>query len=223
MGEYGKLKGKIARLERAERRAAADSATAVKKIGTLILHGQTTGDLIRDYVITRYGVIDKDTEGRYRGMNKILAGHAGELALLHWSTYEDMIRYLQNADGQCFPPPRHEHMHFVVGCLRSRNAEALEFSLDQDGLHCAIPFRAYASSTQNLNVMQGSLREDTMRELSHDITFSDWRRCALEVGDANVLKWLDVNYRDLAAKFRDGSFAERLGRLRLTSPTEATS
>lgn len=117
------------RLEEEEAVDAGKLAAIVKQIE----RGGTTGDPLTDFILACYGKLDREIERRYRTVEDLISGRAGELVLVSQVHNElDLIRHHEEQQ----PDDYRAHHSYILGRL-----EDDQLVLDQLNKSAGLPMK----------------------------------------------------------------------------------
>lgn len=166
-----------------------------------ISNGETTGDRMRDFIISRYGFLNEEIEAVHRDLEARMSGHVGEFILA--ITKEENFH---GCTGFGYKPQDIDYIleeHFYLGVLKDS-----VLVLDLAKGTCALPTGNYAqwSSVRNGNVQL--VERNITSGFTHDFGFCLNKQLAhrnpgrrlqkeldleleVKVGDVEVMAWFE--------------------------------
>jgi hypothetical protein len=178
----------------------------LQKVRKRINEGETTGDPVRDYVITRMSGFGRELEEIFHEANRRLKGRIGEFALARF-TYRRMLR---SGSNPLYKPQE----SFALGVL---NADALIIERDPKTkvLSCRLPV-----GNQITENMHGN---EFFMGIPHNFDLGLMRAGSIEgftdhfvIGDTEVMQWMTQNYPHMNMQ----NIALQLGKLLLVPEEE---
>jgi hypothetical protein len=151
LARIGQLEGRAEEVESLRKGAQEEAGKALERLRRRIKAGETTGDRIKDFVLTRGYSLDESLVARYREVEERLARHVGELALF-------VVRERVLLRHDCFGgrTPRESDYgsteRWYLGLI-----ESSELVLDLEGGSCAVLTRNYVTRKRALVLKEGNV------------------------------------------------------------------
>jgi len=184
-----------------------------------IFAGETTGNVIQDYMIAKFGVIDETACERYEAINALLKGKVGEMIVIHHIESECRVH-------RFIGPNDYEDVEYTSIAILT--GDELAFTLKNNEARCTLPITVHADQKFRWKITKGTISEVhagkifMAKDCGNSFRISsvhpgDWRPLFLEIGDEAAMSWIDSKLYDFRRNKPELTLLfERLGRLTLS-------